>query len=171
MNYINWPERYTPGTTDNYVSNEIIVKGLSIDEVWKYIVETKAWPHFYSNVSNIKIYDSSDSKLFDDAKFQFKTFVFIVEASVIEFVPPANGKPGRIAWEGKIDGNDDEKLDVVHAWLFEEVYDGCVRILTQESQIGVPAKQMSVEIPNPMLNAHQEWITGLAKAAGEKISY
>ena len=28
MSDIIWPERYTPGTTDNYVSNEIIVAGL-----------------------------------------------------------------------------------------------------------------------------------------------
>ena len=28
MSDIIWPERYTPGTTDNYVSNEIIMAGL-----------------------------------------------------------------------------------------------------------------------------------------------
>jgi hypothetical protein len=32
---INWPDRYLPGTTDNYVSNEIIVKNLSIQEIWR----------------------------------------------------------------------------------------------------------------------------------------
>lgn len=31
---IIWPSRYTPGTTDNYVSNEVIVKGLSAAQVW-----------------------------------------------------------------------------------------------------------------------------------------
>jgi hypothetical protein len=30
---INWPEKYTPGSTDNYVSNEIIVKDLSVNDV------------------------------------------------------------------------------------------------------------------------------------------
>ena len=29
QNAIIWPEQYTPGTTDNYCSNEVIVAGLT----------------------------------------------------------------------------------------------------------------------------------------------
>jgi hypothetical protein len=32
-----------------------------------------------------------------------------------------------------------DALDVIHAWLFEDLPGGRVRILTQESQKGVPA--------------------------------
>jgi hypothetical protein len=52
MSDIGWPERYTPGTTDNYVSNEIIVAGLTAADVW-YLNDTSAWP-YYSNVSDIR---------------------------------------------------------------------------------------------------------------------
>jgi hypothetical protein len=31
---ITWPARYTPGTTDNFVSNEVIVANLSAAQVW-----------------------------------------------------------------------------------------------------------------------------------------
>jgi hypothetical protein len=43
MSDIVWPERYTPGTTDNYVSNEIIVAGLTAADVWPYLNNTSAW--------------------------------------------------------------------------------------------------------------------------------
>ena len=38
MNSIVWPEGYLPGETDNFCSNEVIVKGLSTAEVWPYLV-------------------------------------------------------------------------------------------------------------------------------------
>ena len=44
MSDIIWPERYLPGTTDNYVSNEIIVAGLSAPEVWPYLAKTTPNP-------------------------------------------------------------------------------------------------------------------------------
>ena len=37
MNEIFWPQGYIPGETDNFASNEIIVKGLSAEEVWPYL--------------------------------------------------------------------------------------------------------------------------------------
>lgn len=40
---IIWPEKYTPGETDNYVSNEVIVKGLNVADVLPYLADTKAW--------------------------------------------------------------------------------------------------------------------------------
>ena len=33
MNAINWPKEYLPGLTDNYASNEVIVKGITVDAV------------------------------------------------------------------------------------------------------------------------------------------
>lgn len=46
---IIWPEKYTPGETDNYVSNEVIVKGLSVADVLPYLADTKAWGTYYHN--------------------------------------------------------------------------------------------------------------------------
>jgi hypothetical protein len=165
VNYIYWPEGYLPGTTDNYASNEIIVAGLTAEQIWPYISNTSEWPKYYSNASDLRFYNGPGPELFEGARFRFTTFGLIVEAEVTEYVPPANGEPARVAWHGWCEGSDDEKLNVHHAWLFENLSGGRVRILTQESQIGKPAKDMAVQKPNPMINAHQEWIEGLAKAA------
>ena len=59
-------------------------------------------------------------------------------------------------------------LDVHHAWLLEDLPGGRLRILTQETQIGKPAQELARTKPNPMLNAHQEWIEGLARAAAQR---
>lgn len=83
---------------------------------------------------------------------------------------PEGGRAGRIAWSAKLDGSVEEKVEVYHAWLVEDLEGGRVRILTQESQTGKPAKQLSEMKPNKMLLGHQDWLDGLVKAAkGEKI--
>lgn len=165
MNAIIWPEGYLPGTTDNFVSNEIIIAGLTAAEVWKYLSDTSAWPAYYSNASDIRFYNGPGPELFQHARFRFTTFGFSVEAEVTEFEPPVENKPARIAWHGWVEGDGDNRLDVHHAWLFEDLTGGRVRILTQETQIGKPARDLANTKPNPMLNAHQEWIEGLANTA------
>ena len=88
-----------------------------------------------------------------------------VEAEVTEYQSPGLGQPGRVAWHGWSGGGADTRLDVHHAWLVENLDGGRVRILTQETQNGEPAKELAAAVPNPMINGHQEWIVGLAKAA------
>jgi hypothetical protein len=44
-----------------------------------------------------------------------------------------------------------------------------VRILTQETQKGEPAKELAKADPNPMINGHQDWLNGLVRAAREKL--
>jgi hypothetical protein len=85
--------------------------------------------------------------------------------------PPADGEAARIAWHGWVEGDENGRLDVIHAWLFEDLPGNRVRILTQESQKGVPAQELARTVPNPMINGHQAWIVGLANAARqEKLS-
>lgn len=165
---IVWPAGYLPATTDNYVSNEIIVAGLSAADVWPFLDDTSAWPTYYSNASEIRFHDGTGPTLSPGARFRFTTFGFPVEAKVTEYVPPVDGKPARVAWHGWVEGNEDSRLDVHHAWLIEDLSGGRVRILTQETQNGKPARELAVTRPNPMLNAHQEWVDGLARAAAEK---
>ena len=169
MNEILWPKGYLPGETDNFASNEIIVKGLTAEEVWIYLDNTLEWAKYYTNASDIHFYNTLGPKLSAEARFRFVTFGLTVEAEVVEYVPPKDGKPARIAWHGWCEGMEEEKLDVHHAWLIENLEGGRVRILTQETQNGIPAKNMAVEKPNPMINAHQDWIEGLAKAAKSRI--
>lgn len=165
MHHIIWPQGYLPGTTDNYVSNEVIVAGLDAAAVWACLDDTSRWAACYRNAQDIRFHDGSGPTLGTGARFRFTTFGFPVEAEVTEYVPPAPGRAARIAWHGWVEGDADSRLDVHHAWLFEDLPGGRVRILTQETQIGAPARALAATRPNPMLNAHQDWIEGLARAA------
>lgn len=168
MNSINWPEKFLPGTTDNFVSNEIIVCGLPMRRVWEALVGTDHWPRYYSNAKNIVFQDGSGPDLRMGSRFTFNTFGFLVESEVVECLPPAHGQPGRLAWRGHIARDTENEMDLIHAWLVEELPGSRLRVLTQESQIGKPAREMAVARPNPMLNAHQEWLGGLEKTASGK---
>lgn len=164
MNEIFWPEDYLPGFTDNFCSNEVIAAGLTAIDVWPLLSTPSAWPSYYANSANIRFYDEAGPELTQGARFYFETFGFPVEAQCTEFVPPAAGRPGRVAWHGWA-GAGDARLDVHHAWLVENLSGGRVRILTQESQKGEPARDLARAKPNPMINGHQDWLEGLVEAA------
>ncbi len=118
------------------------------------------------NCADICFYDNKKPELENGVRFYFKTFGFPVEAQVVEFVPPMEGKPARLAWHGwSGEENTTQRLDVHHAWLLEDLSSNRVRILTQETQNGVPAKELANTRPNPMLNGHQAWLDGLVEAA------
>ena len=161
MNAIIWPEEYTPGTTDNFASNEVIVKGLSLEKVWKHLVTAPLWPTYYDNSGDIYYYNNDGEELQLHTRFHFSTFGFPIEAEVTELEAPTATTPGRIAWHGWAEGDAETRLDVHHAWLVELLSGDRVRILTQESQIGKPAKELATTKPNPMINGHQAWLDGL----------
>lgn len=163
---IVWPEKFLPGLTDNFVSNEIIVKGLTVNDVWPFLIDTSKWTSYYDNASDITFPNGDGPILKQDTDFSFSTFGFPPLAiSVVEFVPPAKNQPARIAWLATKDGSPDEKLEIIHAWLLEDLSHNRVRILTQESQIGKAGAELAVQKPNPMLNGHQAWIDGLRDIA------
>ncbi|WP_029014732.1 polyketide cyclase [Niveispirillum irakense] len=165
MNMIHWPDGYVPGFSDNFASNEIIVADLSAHQVWPALAKTTIWPRYYSNVSDIWFYDGQGPALALGTRFRFVTFGFSVEAEVVEYVEPVEGQPARLAWHGWVEGDAHRRLDVHHAWLIEDLSDGRVRILTQETQNGQPARELAAAIPNPMINGHQEWIVGMVTYA------
>jgi len=166
MNEIIWPEGFVPGFTDNFASNEVIIAGLSAAEVWPLLASPALWPTYYANSANTRFHDGKGPTLEDGARFYFETFGFPVEALCNEFVPPANGKAGRVAWHGWAgEKGSDARLDVHHAWLIEDLPNGRVRILTQETQNGKPAEELAAANPNPMINGHQDWLNGLVAAA------
>lgn len=169
MNQVNWPEQYLPGKTDNFVSNEIIVADLTVSDVWVKLNNPFLWPSYYNNASDVFIYEENVKELSLGTRFRFNTFGFLVEAEVVEHVPPSAMAPARIAWHGWVEGDAETRLDVHHAWLFEGLSEGRVRLLTQETQIGKPAIELANTIPNPMLNAHQGWLNGLEKSARENM--
>ncbi|MDO6574904.1 hypothetical protein ACUXOR_001104 [Staphylococcus pasteuri] len=160
LNEIKWPEKWLPGTTDNFASNEIIVKDLSFDNVIESLLNTSKWENYYSNSSDIYMYNQDSPVLKQNTRFKFKTFGFDIEAEVEECMVEDN--IARIAWHGWNNATGDEFLDFYHAWLIEKLSHNRLRILTQESQIGKPAKDMASDNTYPMINGHQEWITTLA---------
>lgn len=162
---IEWPDKYLPGTTDNYVSNEVIVKDLTSEQVWSLLADITKWESYYDNVAQITP-PASGPVLEKDDKFSFSTFGFPpLQSQVWESVAPTATSPGRLAWRAWQDGDENTALDVYHAWIVEDLSHGRVRILTQESQIGKPAAELAKQVPNPMLNGHQAWLDGLVKAA------
>ncbi|QCI13846.1 SRPBCC domain-containing protein [Pseudomonas putida] len=166
MNAILWPEGFVPGFTDNFASNEVIVAGLSAAQVWPLLSFAERWPGYYANSANVRFYDGAGPELKAGTRFYFETFGFPVEAQCTEYQAPAAGEPGRIAWHGWA-GEGETRLDVHHAWLVEDMPGGRVRILTQETQNGNPAKELARTKPNPMINGHQAWLDGLVEAAAK----
>ncbi len=163
LNEIKWPDGYLPGTTDNFASNEIIVQGITASDVFNCLIDTSIWTSYYGNASDIIFYNTEGTILKSDTRFSFKTFGFPIEAEIVEYVEPNGNEPGRIAWHGWAEGDEEHRLDVIHAWLFENLSHNRVRILTQESQIGKPAKDLFNSNPDIMNQGHQDWIKGLAK--------
>jgi hypothetical protein len=168
MSEIHWPEKYLPGTTDNYVSNEVIITGLTSAQVWPYLNDTTQWPTYYKNASEIGFVDGAGPELAAGVRFRFTTFGLKAEAEVTEHVPPSEGNVARVSFRAWIAGSRQEDASALHAWLIEDLPGGRVRVLTQESQIGEPAKQMAIIKPNPVLNAHQDWLEGLVQTAKRK---
>ena len=167
---IVWPTKYIPGTTDNFVSNEVIAKDITAAQIWALLNDISKWESYYNNVAQITPPESGPMLQKGDV-FSFSTFGFPVLTCPVEAsVPPQRGQAGRLSWSAKLDGSEDERVDVYHAWLVEDLEGGRVRILTQESQIGKPAAQLGDKKPNMMLLGHQDWLDGLVKAArGEDV--
>ncbi|MCH4008186.1 SRPBCC domain-containing protein [Companilactobacillus sp.] len=165
MESINWSTEFLPGTTDNFVSNEVIAQGITLDSVWNNLVDTSKWEKYYDNATNIDLEDKKDTLLHFGESFHFDTFGFPIDAQVMELVAPTDGKIARLAWHGWQNGDADTQFDVYHAFLIERLSDDRIRLLTQESQIGKPAAELAKQDPNPMLNGHQKWLDGLVRIA------
>ena len=54
MNAINWPEGFVPGYSDNYCSNEVIVAGLSTQDIWPLLNTPSLWPAYDQTSANAR---------------------------------------------------------------------------------------------------------------------
>lgn len=50
---IIWPEKFLPGTTENFVSNEIIVKDITATQIWEQLSDISKWQSYYKNCEQI----------------------------------------------------------------------------------------------------------------------
>ncbi|KAJ4287744.1 hypothetical protein N0V90_012448 [Kalmusia sp. IMI 367209] len=157
---IIWPERLLPGTTDNFVSNEVIARGISAQQIWSLLADISKWESYYKNCAQITPPDSGPHLEKGNA-FKFSTFGFPpLTCTVEESVAPKQGIAGRIAWYSKTE----DGLEIYHAWIVEDLEKERVRVLTQESQIGPVFKKLASDKPNIMLLGHQDWLEGLVQA-------
>ncbi|KAF2031568.1 hypothetical protein EK21DRAFT_62913 [Setomelanomma holmii] len=166
---IIWPKHFLPGTTDNFVSNERIVKGITSTQIWALLANISKWESYYKNCALITPPESG-TFLHKSDVFKFSTFGFPPLTCTIEEseTPESNGQAGKLAWSSKTP----EGLEVYHAWLVEDLDGQRVRILTQESQIGPIFKEWEEQKPNKMLLGHQDWLDGLVTAAiGDKVGH
>ncbi|MFD8719358.1 SRPBCC domain-containing protein [Streptomyces sp. NPDC059629] len=169
QNAINRPERHLSGTGDNFVSDEVVVSGGTAGRVWRHLTDTSTWESYYDNVADISFPQGGPRPKGGDV-FSFGTFGFPpLDARAVEYQEPADGVPGRLCWTAKQDGGPEERLDVLHAWLVEDLPGGRVRVLTQETQLGEPAAALAQERPNPLLNGRQAWLDGLIHAASGRV--
>ena len=158
---INFPEKFTPGLTDNFVSNEVVFKDLDFDKILDGLLDTGKWETYYKNSSDVHMYNQDSTVLKNDTRFRFKTFGFDVE----EYNLDAENGVLRLAWHGWNEAEGDEFLDVYHAWLVQKLDRNCVRILKHESQIGTPAKELAKSVPNTMMHGLHAWLDGLVAFA------
>jgi len=168
QNAIIWPSKYTPGFTDNFCSNEIIVRGVDLERVVDGLCDAANWTKYYQNCADVKMHNQDDTRLKMGTRFEFKTFGFLVQGEVMEC--SRDGDVLRLAWKGWNDATGDEYLEVYHAWLVERLDGDRVRILTQESQLGTPAVALANSRPNTMINGHQDWLIGLVGFAKGDIA-
>ncbi|QNT78334.1 SRPBCC family protein [Entomobacter blattae] len=67
-----------------------------------------------------------------------------------EYVSPDMDKVARVVWSAEVDGAEpSQQLRVHHAWLFENLSENRVRLLTQETQMGEPAKKTGSRTAKP----------------------
>jgi hypothetical protein len=170
MESIHWPEGYLPGLTDNFISAETIVAGLSAEDVFPYLANAFMWHKYYDGASNVKVKGSDEAPVLKEGLgFTFSIIGFDVEAEVVEFVEPKGDKPGRVSWHGWVDGDADHRFDALHGFLFENLSEGRVRILTQESELGKPAAALAQQHPSPLLIGFQAWLDGMTDFAKRKV--
>ena len=163
---IIWPEHLLPGTTDNFVSNEVIASDLTAQQIWELLADISKWETYYKNCDQITPPESG-SYLKEGTVFKFSTFGFPpLTCTVEESVAPKKGTVGRIGWRSKTD----DGMEIYHAWIVEELEKNRVRILTQEVQNGPVFQKFAGDKPNVMLLGHQDWLDGIVKAArGQQV--
>lgn len=176
-----WPARFVPGTTDHFVSNEMIVSGLTAFQAWRFLVTPSLWRLYHlpgrtGQDVTVTLRKGLGAQLRYGARFSFfKPGLKLGSTSddlsgvtsaneVVEYAPPSVEDParvGRIAWGCSVG----EKLETHHAWVLQNLEGGRLRLLTQEVQRGALARAVAETSPDSSLVAHQAWLSGLVKEA------
>ena len=88
MNAINWPKEFLPGTTDNFTSNEVIIKNLSTKDIWIFLEDSSLWSSYYKNIVDVKMKNQKSFRLNGLSKFKYTILVLDLDTIMHEFIPP-----------------------------------------------------------------------------------
>lgn len=129
---IVWPNDFQPAKAVKFISNEVIAKNTNAQQVWTALVTFPNWNE-ESSVEETSL--PRGLRKGDTFKSQFFSRAGLLNCTTREVVPPSGASNARLAWLGEI---DDENVDlrVYHAWLIQDLGDGVVRILSQQSCVG-----------------------------------
>jgi len=170
MHEINWPETFTPGLTDLFLSNEKIVHGLSVEKIWSLIGKPWVWPTFHPVIHSVSLADGDTEYFGEGSLLVFEIGEISVNAEIKVYDAPTANQPAQIAWIGQVNAGSENEISAYFAWLIEPLTGGRVRLLAQESLLGKPAQAIALMRPNPALNAHYEWLMNLIDAAQQGTS-
>lgn len=156
---IVWPLKYQPGTTDNFISNEVIVKDVTAAQIWDVLSDLTI--HNKSSHGFVSSSKPSPGPIKKDDVFFMRS-----EESTTQYVVKECVAPERLAWCTSECWLQENEEDLYHAWLIENLAGGRVRILSQQSIIKRYANDAErIDQRNRMLIGYQDWLEGIIAAA------
>jgi hypothetical protein len=165
MNSIHWPEGYLPGFTDNFVSNEVIVAGLSAAQVWpispppphgRPITPTAPIPPFSTAPARCSPTERASSS----APSAFPS----TRAATTMSLPPMVNRAASPGTAGPVrKARRTGWTCITPGW--SRIWTGPRAHPDPGNAEGEPAKELAKADPNPMINGHQDWLNGLVRAA------
>jgi uncharacterized protein YndB with AHSA1/START domain len=153
---IKWPEDMTPSRSPIHFTNELEVAA-SPETIWSLLVDPKAWPSFYPNVSEVPVLLDRHRSLGLGTRFEASLAGQDVLASVQEFEPIT-----RIAWGGGPKAHPDARA--YHAWIITPTANG-THLWTEETMQGPLWLELAKPAPDIFWRTHQKLLEDLAKVA------
>jgi len=148
-----WPSGNSPAESGVFAQNVIEVRAKP-ETVWSLLVDCAKWPRWYRHCADVSILRDG-STLREHSKFRFKTLNLYFEPEVTVFEPQR-----MLVWfaKGPLGSSG------AHAWRIEPIRDGC-RVITEETQRGIPSRLLGWHTRKRLLLAHQDWLEGLKEMA------
>ncbi|MEW9624703.1 SRPBCC domain-containing protein [Rhodanobacter geophilus] len=153
---IKWPKDMVPSRSPIHFTNELEVAA-SAETIWSLLVDPKAWPSFYPNVSEIPVLLDGHQSLSLGTRFEASLAGQDVLASVQEFEPMT-----RIAWGGGPKAHPDSRA--YHAWIIRPTASG-THLWTEETMQGPLWLELAKAAPDVFWLTHEKLLKDLADMA------
>jgi hypothetical protein len=149
MHTIDFPTAQRPERSPVYTRNELLLTGVTAEQVWKKLVDARRWPSWYGNARDV-VLDGGARELEPGTRFHWTTFGVRVHTAITEHVPLR-----RLAWTGRGLGST-----AYHGWAIEPRAEG-VLVITEETQQGLIPWLARWFLRRGLLKWHQRWLEGL----------